>query len=89
MKEIEKILEVYEQTKSIRKTAKILKCSKNTVKIWLRKTVNKPDVPLEKMAKRKKVTMKHRSIPSALQERIIQPVFPLTHNEGGSTPNAR
>lgn len=72
MKEIEKILEVYEQTKSIRKTAKILKCSKNTVKIWLRKTVNKPDVPLEKMAKRKKVTMKHRSIPSALQERIIQ-----------------
>lgn len=72
MKEIEKMLEVYEQTKSIRKTAKIMKCSKNTIKAWIRKLVNQPDIPLVKIVKRKKVTMNHRSIPSSIEERIIR-----------------
>lgn len=72
VKEIEKILEVYEQTGSIRQTAKVLNCSKNTIKLWLRKSRKQPDVPLVFMAKRKKTKLGFRSISPLVEKKIIQ-----------------
>ncbi len=71
VKEIEKILEVYEQTGSIRQTAKVLNCSKNTIKLWLRKSRKQPEVPLELMAKRKKTKLGYRSISPLVEKKII------------------
>lgn len=72
VKEIEKMLEVYEQTGSIRQTAKILHCSKNTVKCWINKSKKQPDVPLELMAKRKKTKLGFKSISPLIEKKIIQ-----------------
>lgn len=72
VKEIEKMLEVYEQTGSIRQTAKILHCSKNTVKCWIHKSRKQPDVPLELMAKRKKTKLGFKSISPLIEKKIIQ-----------------
>lgn len=72
VKEIEKILEVYEQTGSIRHTAKVLNCSKNTIKLWLHKSRKQPDVPLVFMAKRKKTKLGFKSISPLIEKKIIQ-----------------
>jgi hypothetical protein len=64
VKEVDKILQVYAETSSIKKTAKILKCSKNTIKAYLRKSNDHPSVPLESFVKRKPVPGKPRVVTS-------------------------
>ena len=62
VKEVDQILQVYEETSSIKKTALILKCSKNTVRAYLRKSNKYPDIPLESLVKRKQVIGSRRTI---------------------------
>lgn len=66
------MLEVYEQTGLVRQTAKMLHCSKNTVKCWIHKSRKQPDVPLEFMAKRKKTKLGFKSISPLIEKKIMQ-----------------
>ena len=59
VKDVESIIKVYGETGSKRETARILGISKNTVKLWLAKTEDNPNIPLPELVQKKKVSIEH------------------------------
>lgn len=72
MKDVESIIKVYSDSGSKRETARILGISKNTVKFWLAKTEDNPNIPLSELVQKKKVLIGHRSISNEVESKIYE-----------------
>jgi len=72
VKDVESIIKVYGETGSKRETARILGISKNTVKLWLAKTEDNPNIPLPELVQKKKVSIGHRLLPYEAESKIYE-----------------